>query len=233
MKPVARSSFRVIKDEIARRIGDQTWKAGALIPGEEALAAEFGAARATVNRALQELARAGLIERKRKVGTRVALHPVRQARFAIPLVAQEIAAAGAAYRYKLLAREARAADARDAERLGVTPGDMVLHLECLHLADERPYQFEDRLINPSAAPKAMEESFETLGPNEWLVGAAPFSRAEFTFLAALPSAREAKILDVGIDEPVFVGERRTWLLARPITAVRMVHPQSHRLVSRL
>lgn len=231
MKPLARCSFRTIKDEIARRIGEQNWKPGSLIPGEEALAAEFGAARATVNRALQELASAGLIERKRKVGTRVALHPVREARFAIPIVAKEITAAGAAYRYELRGREARKADAADAERLGVAPGDIVLHLQCLHFADERPYQFEDRLINPLAAPGALEESFERQGPNEWLVAAAPFSRAEFTFFATRPRKEEASFLNVHAEEPVFVGERRTWLLARPITVVRMVHPQSHRLTT--
>ncbi|MFD2238418.1 GntR family transcriptional regulator [Aureimonas populi] len=231
MKPPARSSFRAIKDEIARRIGERVWKPGSLIPGEEALAAEFGAARATVNRALQELARAGLIERKRKVGTRVALHPVREARFAIPIVAQEIVALGAAYEYRLLARQAREASEADAARLGVAPGKIVLHLQCLHFADGRPYQFEDRLINPAAAPKALEEGFEHQGPNEWLVAAAPFSRAEFTFLAALPAEEEARFLGVETHEPVFIGERRTWLLASPITAVRMVHPQSHRLTT--
>ena len=56
-----RVSFRTIKDEIARRIGDKVWPPGTLIPGEAALADEFGAARATVNRALQELARTGLL----------------------------------------------------------------------------------------------------------------------------------------------------------------------------
>ena len=42
-----RVSFRTIKDEIARRIGDKVWPPGTLIPGEAALADEFGAARAT------------------------------------------------------------------------------------------------------------------------------------------------------------------------------------------
>lgn len=74
-----RVSFRTIRDEMARRIAERRWLPGALIPGEEALAREFGAARATVNRALQELARAGLIERRRRAGTRVARHPVREA----------------------------------------------------------------------------------------------------------------------------------------------------------
>ncbi|MBN9056668.1 MAG: UTRA domain-containing protein [Rhizobiales bacterium] len=229
MKSSSRSSFRAIKDEITQRIGDRRWQPGSLIPGEETLAAEFGAARATVNRALQELARAGLIERKRKVGTRVALNPIREARFSIPLVAQEVAATGATYRYHLIFREKRKASADDAERLGIEAGGLVLHLRCLHFSDERPYQFEDRLINPEIAPRVLEENFDTQGPNEWLVAAAPFSRAEFTFLAGLPSEEEARFLEVDPQAPVFIGERRTWLLTQPITAVRMVHPQTHRL----
>ncbi|WAJ27599.1 GntR family transcriptional regulator [Antarcticirhabdus aurantiaca] len=233
MKPPARSSFRAIKDEIARRIGERAWKPGSLIPGEEALAAEFGAARATVNRALQELARAGLIERKRKVGTRVSMHPPREARFAIPLVAEEIRASGAAYGYRLISRTERPATAEDAARFDVPAGETVLHLACLHLAGGRPYQFEDRLINPAAAPRVLEQDFETHGPNEWLVGSAPFSRGEFTFFADLPSAEEARHLAVEPNAPVLVGERRTWLVARPVTAVRMVHPRTHRLTSLL
>jgi GntR family histidine utilization transcriptional repressor len=42
-----------------RRIADGDWKPGELIPGEVDLADEFGCARATVNRALQDLADAG------------------------------------------------------------------------------------------------------------------------------------------------------------------------------
>ena len=92
------ASFRAIKEEMERRIATRQWAPGATIPGEEDLAREFGSARATVNRALQELARSGVVERKRKAGTRVALHPVREAGFVIPLVGQEIEAEGAAYR---------------------------------------------------------------------------------------------------------------------------------------
>jgi GntR family histidine utilization transcriptional repressor len=226
-------TFRAIKDEITRRIGDRMWEPGGLIPSEQALAVEFGVARGTVNRALQELARAGLVERKRRTGTRVVLHPVRETRIAIPLVAQEIAASGATYRYRLLLRAERAANARDADRLGIEPGATLLHVRCLHYSDDRPYQLEDRLINPAIASDMLQESFEKEGPNEWLVAVAPFSRAEFTFLAGLPSAEEARLLEIDPKAPVFIGERRTWLLARPITAVRMLHPHTHRLMTTL
>lgn len=233
MPTTPRSSFRDIKDEIARRIGERVWQPGSLIPGEEQLASEFGAARATVNRALQELARAGVLERKRKVGTRVALHPPREARFAIPLVAAEIRASGARYGYRLLRREERRAREAEAERFGVPVGQTILHVRCLHFADERPYQFEDRLINPQTAPRVLSEGFAASGPNEWLVTAAPFSRGEFTFFADGPSEEEARHLGVDPGEPVLVGERRTWLAEKPVTCVRMVHPRTHRLTSLL
>jgi GntR family transcriptional regulator, histidine utilization repressor len=53
-----------IRAEVLRRIRARDWPPGGLIPGEEALAEEFGVARATVNRALTALAEAGVIERK-------------------------------------------------------------------------------------------------------------------------------------------------------------------------
>lgn len=231
MSATDRSSFRAIRDEIARRISNKTWEPGTLIPGEEALAAEFGAARATVNRALQELARSGLIERKRKVGTRVAPNPVREARFVIPIVGDQIKQSGADYEYRLLDRAIEKASMDIAQRLQVDPGTEVLHLKCLHLADGKPYQFEDRYINLMTLPHAREQDFTARGPNEWLVNDAPFSRAEFTFLAATAAEEEERLLGLAASSPVFVGERRTWLRDQVITFVRMVHPPSHRITT--
>lgn len=228
-----RTSFRDIKSELERRIARRVWPPGAIMPGEEALAAEFGAARATVNRALQELARSGLIERKRKSGTRVALYPVREARLAIPLVRKEIETKGARYAYSLLSREIVAAPDFLRARLDLPETATVLHLRCLHLADRAPFQYEERWINLDAVPDAAEEPFDETGPNEWLVANAPFSRAEFVFRAARAGREEAALLQLVEGEAVFVGERMTWLADRPITFVRMVHPPSHRMVTEI
>jgi GntR family histidine utilization transcriptional repressor len=83
-----------IRAEVLRRIRVRDWPPGGLIPTEETLAQEFGCARATVNRALRELAGAGVLERRRKAGTRVALLPVRKATLEIPVIRQEIEARG-------------------------------------------------------------------------------------------------------------------------------------------
>jgi GntR family histidine utilization transcriptional repressor len=224
-----RASFRDIKQEIERRIARREWGPGMLIPGEEELAREFGSARATVNRALQELARAGVVERKRKSGTRIALHPVREARFVIPLVRQEIEDEGSAYDYRLLSRDVVPAPDLVRAKLDLPNTQKLLHLRCLHLADGRPWQFEDRWINLAAAPAARSADFSATGPNEWLVTNAPFSRADFVFKAARAGEAEAELLQLLPGEAVFVGERTTWIGNQPVTFVRMVHPPSHEL----
>jgi GntR family histidine utilization transcriptional repressor len=221
------ASFRAIKQELERRIATRQWLPGAIIPGEEDLAREFGSARATVNRALQELARAGVVERKRKAGTRVALHPVREARFVIPLVRQEIEAGGGVYRYALLSRAVEPAPEIVRARLGIAGA--LLHLRCLHLSDGTPFQYEDRWINPAAVPAALSESFAEAGPNDWLVRNAPFSRADFSFRAARASAAESEALGLPAAEAVFVAERATYVGEAPVTLVRLVHPPTYAL----
>lgn len=51
-------------------------QAGSVLPGEIELARQFGVSRVTARRALNELAREGLVDRKRRSGTRVAQRTV-------------------------------------------------------------------------------------------------------------------------------------------------------------
>ncbi len=77
-------------DEVLRRIHCRDWEPGEQIPNEADLALEFGCARATVNRALRTLAESGVLDRKRKAGTRVALHPVGKATLNIPIYVRKL-----------------------------------------------------------------------------------------------------------------------------------------------
>ena len=67
------SKAQAITSEVRRRIVDREWRQGDRIPDEAELAVEFGVARATVNKALQLLAEEGLLDRRRRAGTRVAI----------------------------------------------------------------------------------------------------------------------------------------------------------------
>ncbi len=233
MKPSASLSYRDVKAEILNRVRAGLWPLGEIIPGEEALAAEFGCARVTVNRALRELASEGVVERKRRAGTRVVQGRRRAARIEIPLIRTQIEERGAVYRYVLLSHEILVAPETARARLSIEPDTEALHLRCLHFADGSPYQLEDRWINLDAVPDARLENFEQIGPNEWLVREKPLSEAEHTFLAANAGEDEATLLGLELHDALFVIERRTWLADQTITWVRLFHPgASFRMTSR-
>ena len=230
--PLERASFRHIKEEILRRVTRGEWGPGTLLPGEIELAAEFGCSRATVNRSLRELSEAGLLERRRKAGTRVRLTPVRQARFEIPLIREEIEAGGAAYRYTLLQRTLAPVPAAMRKLFHASPRARLLHLLCRHDADGVPYQLEDRWINLAALPQAGTADFSSLGPNEWLVREVPYSQVEISFLAEAAGPAACAHLGYASGEPVFTTERTTWWEGRALTHVRLAYRRGHRMTAR-
>ena len=220
------SGWQAVQDEVLRRIHARDWPPGSAIPNEADLAREFGVARATVNRALQALAEAGLLDRKRKAGTRVALHPVRKATLSIPILRHEIEARGLAYGYRLLTRTHATAPVAVQAALGLTRP--LLHLTSLHLAADRPYAYEDRWINTDAVPDILTVDLAVLNANQWLVAHAPFTRGDFV-LAAVNAGPEAGPLGIAAGAALMVLERTTWDGAVPITWVRLAFAPGHRM----
>ena len=155
--------YQNIKSEMREWIQTGIWKQDGLIPVEAALAKEFGCARATVNRALRELAQEGILERRRKAGTRVVMPVGRSANFEIPRIRLEIEETGATYRYALLLREVTVPTANVRNKLETSQEIRSLHLHCLHYSNEAPFQFEDRWKNLKSIP----EVEETIQMNGW------------------------------------------------------------------
>ncbi|WP_112322867.1 GntR family transcriptional regulator [Oceanibium sediminis] len=224
-------TFKDVKADLLDQIARGALQPGSQMPNETDLAESYGCARATVNRAMRELADEGIIERKRRAGTRVRMAPIRQARFSIPIVREEIEALGARYRYALVAREVLAVPDWLLGRLGLGKGQEVLHLVCMHYADGVPYQHEDRWINPALVPDVAEADFAQTGPNEWLVGAIPFSNAEISFMAVDADRDMAEHLGCREGDALFRTERTTWLQEKAITFVRLTYRRGHRMTT--
>jgi GntR family histidine utilization transcriptional repressor len=217
------SASRDIHDELMRRVRAREWRVGEAIPHEVALAAEFGVARATMNKVLSALAAEGVLERRRRAGTRVAALPVRQARLEIPLIRREVEETGGHYACRLIDR-----------RLGAAPAmpDALL-LTCLHQADGAPFMLETRAINLAVVPAAREADFSAVTPNEWLVDAMPFTEADFAFTAAAATEEEALRLQVKPGAALFISERATFLGRETITQARMAYRPGHRMTTRI
>ena len=220
--------WEAIRAEVMQRIRLRIWPPGGLIPTEAVLAQEFGCARATVNRALTDLADQGVLERKRKAGTRVAMLPVRKATLDIPVIRAEVAARGQTYAFRLLTRTLATPPVGVAARLGLSSGVAMLHLETLHLADGQPQVFEDRWLNPDVLP-APAPDFARVSANEWLVSSVAFVTGDIAFSAEPASPAEADALSVAPGAALFITERCTWGVDAPITWVRLAHGPGYRL----
>lgn len=217
-----------IRAEVLRRIRDRYWPPGAMIPGEADLAVEFGCARATVNRALRDLAEVGVLQRRRKAGTRVAALPVRKATLHIPVIRQEVQARGQTHSFRLLNQSTGLPPVAVSARLGVGPGTQMIYLETLHLADAQPFVFETRWLNADVLPVLVPD-FAAISANEWLVAHVSYATGDIAFSAAGASRQEAAVLGVAVGAALFITERSTWGPDAPITYVRLAHAPGYRV----
>jgi len=226
-----KATYRDVKADILAKITMGSWAPGSLIPNEVNLAGTYGCARATVNRAMRELADEGIIERRRKAGTRVCLAPVRHARFTIPIVRDEIEAQNAVYRYALVKQEVLQSPDWLRARLSLSEDSKILHLVCMHYANGIPYQYEDRWINLATLPEAEDADFSVTGANEWLVATIPYSNAEISFSASLADKNLSEHLGCREGEPLFTIERSTWWEGKAVTFVRLSFRPGHQMTT--
>ena len=204
------------------RIVGGAWPPGHRIPSEAELTQQFACSRMTVNKALSQLAAAGLIERRRKAGSFVTMPRARPAVLEISNIRAEAENFGP-YRFEIARRIIRPATPDDAPRLDCGRAD-VLEVEVVHFGGALPLCLERRLINLAVVPEARNETFETMPPGMWLVERVPFSEGEHRLRAEAADATVAARLAIRKGAPCFVIERRTWRAGRPITHVRFDYP---------
>ena len=223
------NNWQGVQNEVLRRINSRQWKPGDLVPSETDLAREFGCARATVNRALQAVADSGLIDRRRKAGTRVTIHPVRKATLSIAIIKREIEQKGLVYGYALINEKLEQPSFAIRAHMQLSEDSKILHIHALHMANGKPYVFEDRWINIKSVPDVANADFSQQSPNQWLVENAPFTRGDIAFSAIVAAKKEAEILSCARGEALFSIERSTWDLDQAITWVRLTFAPGYRM----
>ncbi|MGB0799568.1 MAG: UTRA domain-containing protein [Planktomarina sp.] len=226
-------NWQSVQDEVLRRIHAREWPPGELIPNEADLAIEFGCARSTVNRALRSLATNGILDRRRKAGTRVAAQPVAKATLNIAVIRHEVEEHGGKYGYQLISRKMAVPPVSISGSMKTKAEDTLLHVRALHLADDAAYAVEDRWINVGVVPDACGEDFDVLSANEWLMKHAPYTHGDIAFSAVQADGRVADILGVPLQSALFAIDRITWDNSTSVTKVQLLFAPGYKLRTQL
>ena len=213
-----------IKQHLKDGLATGQWPAGALMPSEAELVAQFGVSRMTVNRALRELQAEGLVERTQGVGTFAAqLHKV-SSTLTIADLHEEIVSRGHHHESRVHLQQSEPANAQLAAQLGVAAGSAVFHTLIVHLENGVPLQCEDRYVNPAVAPHYLQADFTRITPTLELFNTTALWRAQYSIEADQATPHEAQLLGVSADTACLIMVRRTFTREAPITIARLVHP---------
>jgi len=189
----------------------RTLPVGQKLPGESALAARWGVARATVGKAVAKLVDEGLLVRRQGAGTFVSEPPMKRQPQSLSSFSQSVAREGGLAGQLLISAHA-SGNARVQGTIGEAKGFI---LERLRTVDGRPIAFFSSVLPLWVVDRA--------GLDEAILGAETFSlyarlssvglrpsRAEETAMARLADSREAKLLAVRRPVAVMDVQRRTF-----------------------
>jgi GntR family histidine utilization transcriptional repressor len=230
IRPKALAPYARVKAALKAGLAAGRWPAGAQMPSEAELMAQFGVSRMTVTRALRELQAEGMVERSQGVGTFAAsLHRVAST-LTIRDLHEEIESRGHRHRATVHVKREERATRTVAAQLGLRAGDRVFHTLVLHEEDGMPLQCEDRYVNPACAPGYLDVDFTRTTATQYLFEVTALWRAQWAIEAARASTREARLLAIGAGEPCLVIVRSTHSRDAAITVARLVHPGSRYLL---
>lgn len=215
-----------VKHMISQRIYDGTWPVNKKIPSESELVNLLGCSRMTVNRALRELTTEGLLVRIQGVGSFVAEGQGRTALFQVNNIAEEILARNHKHYAQVLVLEKIQANAEQSLLMQIREGQTLFHSIIVHFENDVPVQIEDRLVDPVIIPDYLDQDFQNITPNAYLMSKAPVTEGEHVVTAILATAQECKWLKINKTEPCLLIRRRTWSNKQLVSSARLIYPGS-------
>jgi len=230
-KPASHAPYSKVKAYLKDGLASGRWVPGDRMPSEAELVQQFEVSRMTVGRAIRELQAEGFVTRVQGVGTFAAHLSRVSSTLTIRDLHDEILARGHTHQTTVVFAKKVKAKPELATQMGLEPGDAVFHSLIVHSENGVPLQCEDRYVNPASAPDYLGVDFQTITPTQYLLQVAPLWEAQYSIEAAPPSAQEAQLLGISVQDPCLIVVRRTTNRGVPITLARLVHPGTRYQIS--
>ena len=194
--------YRAVADDIAAgrlRVGDR-------LPTERVLGQQLGVSRATVRRAIAELALRGLVERPERRRAFVAGEPLSEPPNALLSFTELGRRGGRVASSPLLERDVRPASILEADGFGIQPGEPLLRLRRLRLLDDEPIAIDEALVPLELVPRLADGDVDDASLYAELAeaGFEP-TTAEYDVMATAVQDPDATLLGLAPGTPALLG----------------------------
>lgn len=199
-----------LRELIADAIRDGQYGPDYQLPSERELAEKYHLSRMTVRQATIALVNDGLLVRRRGKGTYVSPPKVEQGLLKLTSFTEDMRQRGMEPSTRIVAITRRRANNKAAKELGIEPGELLIMLERLRLADGEPMAYERCHLPLLRFPELSQDDlmgslYEHLG-NKYGVKPAD---ARQSLEATIATRREAELLHVAKGAPILLLERST------------------------
>lgn len=203
--PLYLQVYQILREEI--RHG--TWKPGEIIPPEPSLITSFGVSRTIIRQALDRLAGEGMIYRQQGRGTFVSHPPLEKEMSGIVSFTEDMKRRGFFPLTRVLLTQILPASSRMNKELSVPPGEPLVRMKRLRLADGEPMSIEDSYLVEKMCPHILEEDFTRLSLRETLKNRYHvfLTRAHQRIRAVAAGEETASLLSVRTLSPLLKVER--------------------------
>ncbi|MFK5981217.1 MAG: UTRA domain-containing protein [Rhizobiaceae bacterium] len=223
--------YEVVKHHITDGIVSGDFVPGTKLPSESELVDALSVSRMTVNRALRELTRDGVIFRMQGVGSFVSEASPTPSLAEARDIRDIIAERGGNHTCKVLQAEIVDADTEVSELFQQEEPVNVQRVVLLHYEDHHPLQLEVRYVLKDFAPHLFEQDLTKTSLYQYLQSIAPLSELEHVVEASIPDEFEQKNLGLSESQPVLRIRRRTWVGRKVVTLGYFSHPGESYCVS--
>lgn len=181
---------------------------GDRLPSDAELVAEFGVSRMTARSAMQRLAEEGLVQRLPGRGSFVAVAAAHRRTDRLMTFSSEMARRGRVPTSRLLARSIRPSTRSEAAALDLAPGEPIVEVRRIRLADSQPIALESAILVASCGPAVLAADLEHGSLHAAVTaGGQTLRRGTGTVGAAAATAEDARLLDIRRGDPLLI-ERR-------------------------
>jgi len=215
-----------LKEILEKRIQTGEFQPGDQFPTDENLCEEYGLSRGTVRRAVDMLVEEGRLKREQGRGTFVTAPQLNRIFFRLSSFDEEMHQRGRTPSTKLLHLKVFPASETIAADLGLCPGEDVIEIARLRLADGQPMAFETRYMAYKICPDLVNEDLENQSIHSLLIDKynIPLIRARHTIEARVLTAHEAELLQMRPGSAGFFVSRITYTIdEQPVTMYQIIY----------